>query len=53
MERNPDGSEHLAEVEFLRLALTRRVFTMSQVKYAVDRIHWLRENKNLVGGLKR
>ncbi|MDR1622326.1 MAG: hypothetical protein LBS00_08135, partial [Synergistaceae bacterium] len=51
-ERNPDGSERLSEVELLRLALPRRVFTMSQVKYAVDRVHWLFENRRLVGGLK-
>jgi tryptophanase len=51
-ERNSDGSEHLCDVELLRLALPRRVFTLSQVKYAVDRIHWLFENRNLVGGLK-
>lgn len=51
-ERNPDGSEHLSEVELLRLAVPRRVFTMSQIKYAVDRIHWLFENRRLVGGLK-
>ena len=25
---------------------------MSQIKYAVDRIHWLYENRGLVGGLK-
>ena len=25
---------------------------MSQVKYAVDRIHWLFENRDLVGGLE-
>ncbi|MCL1875908.1 MAG: tryptophanase [Synergistaceae bacterium] len=51
-ERDKDGNEHLAEVELLRLALPRRVFTMSQIKYAVDRIHWLFENRNLIGGLK-
>jgi tryptophanase len=51
-ERNPDGSEHLSDAELLRLALPRRVFTMSQVKYAVDRVHWLFENRKLVGGLK-
>ena len=51
-ERNPDGSEHPAEVELVRLALPRRVFTMSQIKYAVDRIHWLFENRNLLGGLE-
>jgi tryptophanase len=32
-QRNPDGSERLAEIELLRLALPRRVFTLSQVKY--------------------
>ena len=51
-ERNPDGSEHLSEFELLRLALPRRVFTLSQVKYAIDRITWLYENRALIGGLK-
>jgi tryptophanase len=51
-ERNSDGSEHFAEVELLRLALPRRVFTMSQIKFAVDRISWLYKNRELVGGLK-
>lgn len=50
--RNSDGSEHIADAELLRLAMPRRVFTMSQIKYAVDRIHWLYENRELVGGLK-
>ena len=40
------------EVELLRLAMPRRVFTMSQVLYAVDRITWLHENRDLVGGLR-
>jgi len=51
-QRNPDGSERLAEMELLRLAMPRRVFTLSQVKYAIDRITWLYENRALVGGLK-
>ena len=51
-QREPDGSEHLAAVELLRLALPRRVFTLSQVKYAIDRIIWLYENREIVGGLK-
>lgn len=51
-QREPDGTEPLAAVELLRLALPRRVFTMSQVKYAVDRIAWLHENRHLVGGLR-
>ena len=50
-QREPDGTEPLAEVELLRLALPRRVFTMSQIKYAVDRITWLYDHRDLVGGL--
>lgn len=51
-QREPDGSERLAEMELVRLALPRRVFTLSQVKYAVDRISWLYEHRELVGGLR-
>ncbi len=51
-QRNPDGSEVLSNMELLRLAMPRRVFTMSQVKYAVDRIAWLYENRKLISGLR-
>jgi tryptophanase len=51
-ERNPDGSDHYSNMELLRLALPRRVFTMSQIDYAVDRLKWLYENRKLIGGLK-
>lgn len=51
-QRNPDGSECFANMELLRLAMPRRVFTLSQVKYAVDRIVWLYENRKLIGGLE-
>jgi len=51
-ERNPDGTECYAAIELLRLALPRRVFTMSQIKYAIDRITWLYKNRELVGGLR-
>jgi tryptophanase len=50
-QREPDGREVFANMELVRLALPRRVFTLSQVKYAVDRITWLHENRDLVGGL--
>ncbi len=50
-QREPDGTEPIASMELLRLALPRRVFTMSQVLYAVDRISWLYENRALIGGL--
>ena len=50
-QRDPDGNETLANMELLRLAMPRRVFTLSQVDYAVDRIDWLYQNRDLVGGL--
>ncbi|MCL2055318.1 MAG: tryptophanase [Oscillospiraceae bacterium] len=50
-QRNPDGTEPLAHMELLRLALPRRVFTLSQIKYAIDRINWLYQNRRLIGGL--
>jgi len=51
-DREADGFEHYSNMELLRLALPRRVFTLSQIKYAIDRIVWLYENRNLIGGLK-
>ena len=51
-QRDEEGREILSNMELLRLAMPRRVFTLSQVKYAVDRIIWLYENRRLVGGLK-
>ncbi|NLT56482.1 MAG: tryptophanase [Actinomycetales bacterium] len=51
-QREPDGTERLAQMELLRLALPRRVFTLSQVRYAIDRMDWLYQNRHLVGGLR-
>ncbi|MDF2891914.1 MAG: tnaA [Clostridia bacterium] len=50
-QRKPDGSEQLSNMELLRLAVPRRVFTLSQVKYSIDRIAWLYENRMLIEGL--
>jgi tryptophanase len=50
-QRNPDGSEHIAPMELVRLAVPKRVFTLSQIKYVADRIGWLYENRKLIGGL--
>jgi len=49
--REPDGREIFSQMELLRLAMPRRVFTLSQVKYAIDRIIWLYEHRDLIGGL--
>lgn len=51
-QRNPDGSEPLANMELLRLALPRRVFTLSQVEYTIDRLTWLHEHRHIIGGLQ-
>ncbi len=50
-QREEDGTEVLANMELLRLALPRRVFTMSQIEYAIDRLSWLYEHRKLVRGL--
>ena len=51
-ERNPDGSERIASVEMVRLAFPRRVFTLSQTEYVIDRVKWLYDHRELVGGLR-
>lgn len=51
-QRNPDGSEPYAELELLRLAVPRRVYTLSQLKYVADRVKWLWDNRELIGGLE-
>ncbi|HMO49758.1 MAG TPA: tryptophanase [Kiritimatiellia bacterium] len=50
--RDDSGKDVLADVELMRLAMPRRVFTLSQVKYVGDRLQWLYKNRKLIGGLK-
>jgi tryptophanase len=50
--RDENGDDILADMELLRLAFPRRVFTLSQTKFLIDRVHWLYKNRELVGGLK-
>lgn len=51
-QRDEYGNETYADMELLRLAVPRRVFTLSQIKYVIDRMVWLYENRHLIGGLK-
>jgi tyrosine phenol-lyase len=51
-QRNEDGSERMAEMELVRLAIPKRVFTLSQIKYTADRISWLFNHRRLIGGLE-
>jgi tyrosine phenol-lyase len=49
--RDENGNDILADVELLRLAFPRRVFTLSQTMFMIDRVNWLYQNRKLVGGL--
>lgn len=51
-QRDEYGNETYADMELLRLAIPRRVFTLSQIKYVEDRMIWLYENRHLIGGLR-
>lgn len=52
MERDEDGNEVYSDLELARIAVPRRVYTMSHIEYAADRLSWLFKHKDLVGGLK-
>ncbi|MDH4222758.1 MAG: tryptophanase [candidate division Zixibacteria bacterium] len=53
VDRDPDTKEEIAsDLELARLAVPRRVYTMSQIEYVVDRLYWLYQHKELVKGLK-
>lgn len=52
MDRDKEGKEVMADVELTRIALPRRVYTMSHIEYAIDRINWLYKHRDLVRGLR-
>ena len=51
-QRKEDGTEQLAPMELVRLAIPKRVYTLSHIKYVADRLAWLHENRALIGGLE-
>ena len=51
-QRDEYGNETYADMELVRLAVPRRVFTLSQIKYVEDRVNWLYDNRLLIGGLR-
>ena len=51
-DRDASGADVLADMELLRLALPRRVYTLSHIEYAVDRLKWLFDHRELIGGLE-
>jgi tyrosine phenol-lyase len=52
MDRDRDGNEVPSDLELARLAVPRRVYTMSHIEYTVDRLKWLYGKRDLVCGLK-
>ena len=52
MDRDAEGNDVMSDMELLRLAFPRRVFTLSQTNFLLDRIQWLYENREIVGGLR-
>lgn len=51
-QRDENGIEPLADMELLRLAVPRRVFSVSHLMFVVDRLQWLHKNRDLIGGLE-
>lgn len=51
-DRDAQGADTLADMELLRLALPRRVFTLSHIEYTIDRLKWLHAHRDLIGGLR-
>ncbi len=50
-DRDRDGNEVMADLELARLAVPRRIYTLSQIEYVIDRVTWLYKNRNLIKGL--
>jgi len=51
-DRDVEGNDVLADMELVRLAFPRRVYTISHIEYTVDRLKWLFEHRSLIGGLR-
>jgi tryptophanase len=51
-DRDRDGHEVYADLELTRIALPRRVYTVSHIEYIIDRLMWIYKNRELIKGLK-
>jgi tryptophanase len=51
-DRDAAGNDVLADMELARMAIPRRLYTLSHIEYTVDRLKWLYAHRDLVGGLK-
>jgi len=52
MDRDEEGRDVPSDLELLRLAVPRRVYTMSHYQYVADRLQWLYAHRRLIGGLE-
>lgn len=50
-DRDENGNDVPSDMELARLAVPRRVYSVSHVEYAVDRLVWLYAHRDLVKGL--
>ena len=44
--------DSIAPFELVRLAVPRRVYTLSHIIYVIDRVTWLYNHRELIGGLR-
>jgi tryptophanase len=51
-DRDAAGKDVMADLELLRLALPRRLYTLSHIEYTIDRVKWLYNHRDLIGGLE-
>lgn len=42
----------IADMELVRIAFPRKVFTLSQTMYVLDRLQWLYDNRRLLGAME-
>jgi tyrosine phenol-lyase len=52
MDRDKEGNDVPSDMELLRLAVPRRVYTMSHFQYCADRLKWLYAHRKMIGGLE-
>ncbi len=50
--RHPDGSEHPAAMDLVRLAIPRRTYTQSHIDYVVEVVRWVAERAGDLRGMR-
>jgi tryptophanase len=50
--RHPDGSEHPAAMDLVRLAIPRRTYTQSHIDYVIEVVRWVASRAHELGGMR-